>query len=185
MPEYLRLTRNAGRVGMEAGMEYDRDYYALQQVSRTAEVDVINSAVQTLRKRYHRPDTGVDLFANGRQPAAGHAYRDQRGYPVRARARVLHAAIRERCWGPHRGVVDRTTVTVPRGFEMVELVVPLASFVVVGHRRLSGRWFPKGPTSRCELMLASDQGDERITVSGSWLSLAWLAYLGGWREPLT
>lgn len=79
--------------------------------------------------------------------------------------------------------VDRVTVTVPRGFETVELVVPLAQFEVVGHRRLSGRWFPKGPTARWELILASDHGDERITVLGSWLTLAWLGHLGGWREP--
>jgi hypothetical protein len=40
--------------------------------------------------------------------------------------------------------VDRATVTVPRGFERVELVVPLAQFAVVGHRRLSGRLFSEG-----------------------------------------
>ena len=81
--------------------------------------------------------------------------------------------------------IDRATVTVPRRLETVELVVPLAGFEVVGHRRLSGRWFPKGPTARWELDLASGDRDARITVVGSWLTLAWLAYLGDWREPVT
>jgi hypothetical protein len=86
---------------------------------------------------------------------------------------------------PMEVYVDRATVSVQRGFETVEIIGPLAEFAVVGHRRLSGRWFPKGPTARWELVLASDHGDEHITVTGSWLTLAWLAYLGDWREPVS
>ena len=80
---------------------------------------------------------------------------------------------------------DRTTIAVPRGFETVEIVIPLSEFTLVGHRQLSGRWFPKGPTARWELTLASENGDEQITVMGRWLTLAWLAYLGDWPEPAT
>jgi hypothetical protein len=56
---------------------------------------------------------------------------------------------------------DRAPVTVPRDVETVEMIVPLRKFTVVGHRRLSGRWSPTGPTARWELVLASENGDEQ------------------------
>lgn len=43
-------------------------------------------------------------------------------------------------------------------------MVPLTQFAAVDHRRLSGCWFPKEPTSGWELILASYEADERITV---------------------
>jgi hypothetical protein len=81
--------------------------------------------------------------------------------------------------------VDRATVTVPRGFETIELVstsLGSQSWAFGACRAAGSR---RAQTATWELILTSDDNEERITVMGPWLTLAWLAHLGGWAEPLT
>ena len=76
---------------------------------------------------------------------------------------------------------DRATITVAFGFSSVDVPVPLRDFRIEQSRAPHRRWFPKCATAKWELLLVKD--GQRLTVRGTWLTLAWLGYLGEWDEP--
>ena len=76
---------------------------------------------------------------------------------------------------------DRATIWVPSGLSSVEKLVPLSDFRIARAQAPASRWFPKCATAEWELVLVS--GEQQLVVRGSWLTLAWLGYLGEWAEP--
>lgn len=76
---------------------------------------------------------------------------------------------------------DRATIWVPSGFSSVETLIPLSDFRIDQAQAPRRRWFPKCATAQWELVLVSDA--QRLVVSGTWLTLAWLGHLGEWDEP--
>lgn len=69
----------------------------------------------------------------------------------------------------------------PTGFDGRDITVPLTGLRVIGCRAKSG--FVRGRHATAQWVLDLTGEGQQLTVTGPWLTLAWLGHLGGWPEP--
>jgi hypothetical protein len=75
---------------------------------------------------------------------------------------------------------DAATIN-PKGFDGTQFQIPLTTLRVMGARPTT-RWSGhRHATARWALTLTD--GADTLTLTGPWLTLAWIGHLGNWPEP--
>lgn len=76
---------------------------------------------------------------------------------------------------------DTRAVINPTGFEGRDVTVPLTDLRVIRSHAKSRLVRGRHATAQWVLDLTGES--QQVTITGPWLTLAWLGYLGGWPEP--